>query len=234
MRLKQLISVVAATLTVTVMAATPATPIGRNGDGSAVGGNPLMLNAATVGSKMRAVGEFDRIVLSGAANAKVRVGAAITRVVVIAQPDVAERISTEVRAGTLYVGSVALDTSAHMHVVEISVPRLVAFRSEGSGNAVLDSVRGDRLDVEAAGSGAITAVGEVHAAKIEADGSGDVNLLQLKVDNAAVANAGSGEVRVCARRSLALAMDGSGKIRYCGGAEHVAQVVNGTGVITEL
>jgi Putative auto-transporter adhesin, head GIN domain len=160
--------------------------------------------------------------------------AAFTRIDTRASADlnvhVGEPQRVQVRAGRKVVGDVhtevhdgALEVTFDHHglwpsdvVVDVSVPRLTAIATSGSGDVNADGIAGGAFAVRSNGSADLSLAGAARRVTLEADGSGNADLGALQAREARVSVGGSGDVDVRADRRLDVWVDGSGDVRYHG------------------
>jgi hypothetical protein len=178
---------------------------------------------------------FDKIQTSGAFRAVVRAGQPRTRVVVSAARDTVDRVTTEVRDGTLYVGMRSAD-SWPLHSapkITVDLPALRGFENQGIGSAEISGVSGE-LALVNAGTASIDVSGRASRLTITIDGAGKVDTTALDARDVTVDNNGVGSVRVRASGDLTMNVNGLGEIRYTGDPAHITSNVNGIGHIGRL
>jgi Putative auto-transporter adhesin, head GIN domain len=185
--------------------------------------------AATQG---RSLPRFTRVTLSGTNNLVVHVGPRQS-VIVHADDNLLERVTTHVRGGRLLLGTSAgqLRPKTPMFVV-VTLPTLRAITLRGSGNIAATGVHGRSLAVTLPGSGTISVTGSTSRLEVAAAGAGTVLLHQLVARDARAALAGDGTIMLTATSSLQASVSGSGTILYGGSPAHVVTSVTGTGTIT--
>jgi hypothetical protein len=183
-------------------------------------------------TQTRDVAAFDGVELAGSNNVVIRVGERQS-VVVKADDNLLDRVTTEVRAGTLVIGNTpgSFTTKSPMSV-EIGVPSLDALTLSGSGNVVADGIDGDSFRVSLPGSGTLTAGGRTTRLDVAVSGSGAVHLVELVAHDARADVSGSGTIFLTATGTLDASVSGSGAILYVGSPQHVTKNVTGSGAIT--
>lgn len=102
----------------------------------------------------------------------------------------------------------------------------------GSGNIDLD-VKAGKVSADISGSGSITLDGEANAISSSIAGSGDIKAAQLKVRQASVHIAGSGNADLHAAEQLDVEIAGSGDVRYSGDAK-VNSHIAGSGSVRKI
>jgi hypothetical protein len=178
----------------------------------------------------RDVPPFDRVELAGSNVITIRAGAP-TSVVVHADTNLLEQITTRVEAGTLTIDQTGtFDTQRPMRV-DVRVPSLTALTLSGSGVVTAAKIDAARLTVALPGSGVIRASGTVGRLEVALAGSGDVQLEQLTARDARATVRGSGRIFVAPSHSLEAAIPGTGTIVYRGDPAHVTTSVTGTGTV---
>ena len=183
-------------------------------------------------TQVRHVSEFDRVELAGSNNVLIRVGEKQS-VVVNADDNLLDRITTEVRSGELVVGNVAGSFSTRAPTsVEITIPKLTAVSLAGSGNMTVDGLAADSFAVALPGSGTVNGSGTADRLDVSVGGSGLVQFTEVRAADARVVVSGSGSVFVTATERLDALVSGSGAILYAGSPQQVTKNVTGTGSIT--
>jgi hypothetical protein len=100
----------------------------------------------------------------------------------------------------------------------------------GSGELRVDGLATEELTAELSGSGEVTVAGRATRQRVELDGSGEYHAQRLDTADAEVTVAGSGSADVQVSGHLDADVEGSGTIRYGGGAT-VQRQVDGSGSI---
>jgi hypothetical protein len=188
--------------------------------------------SGVVVTQARDVPPFTGVELAGFNNVVVRVGEDQS-VVVKADDNLIERVTTEVRSGTLVIGNTpgSFSTRSPMSV-EVTVPTLDALTLTGSGNVIADDLDADSLTVDLPGSGTLTGSGTATRLDVTVGGSGVVQFTQLVANDVRAAVTGSGSIFVTATKSLDASVSGSGAIVYTGSPQDVTRSVTGSGAIT--
>ena len=173
-------------------------------------------HSATVGSSVaaaqtRPLPAFSRVELAGSNNLVVHVGGSRS-VVVRADENLLDRVTTSVRAHTLVVGNRpgSFSTRSPMSV-EISVPALDA--------------------IVLSGSGTITGRGRAARLGVTLSGSGTAQLTGLVAQDVRAVVSGSGTIFVTATARLDATVSGKGSILYRGNPAQVTKRVSGSGTI---
>ncbi len=183
-------------------------------------------------TQARDVAAFSSVDLAGSNNVVIRVGDEQS-VVVRADDNLLERVTTDVRSGQLVIANTpgSFTTESPMSV-EISVPTIDALTLSGSGNIVVDGIEAESLVVTLPGSGTLTGSGTAAQLDVTVDGSGTVQFTQLVANDVQAAVGGSGSIFVTATNSLDASVSGSGAILYAGNPQDVTKNVTGMGAIT--
>src|SRR5690348_2983691 len=121
--------------------------------------NPVTEGSGTPTTQTRDVAAFNSVELAGSNNVLVRVGENQS-VVVRADDNLLDRITTDVQAGKLVIGNTSgsFTTKSPMSVV-VNVPTLNALTLTGSGNIVVNGIQTESLQVTLPGSGTLTGSG---------------------------------------------------------------------------
>jgi len=200
-------------------------------------GGPSSATAGTEGSgvpatQTRDLPAFTSVELAGGNNVVVHVGGKQS-VVVKADDNLLNRVTTEVDAGTLVVGNTpgGLTTKSPMSV-DVTVPTLDALTLAGGGNILVDGIEATHLTVTLSGSGNVTGSGTAAALDVTLAGSGNVRFTRVSSENVHAVLSGSGNIFVTATKSLDASVPGSGTIAYAGNPQYVTKAVTGSGAIT--
>jgi len=182
-------------------------------------------------TQVRDVPAFDSVELAGSNNVVIHVGAKQS-VVVRADANLIDRVTTEVQSGKLVIANTpgSLTTKSSMSV-EVSVPSLDALTLTGSGNIVVDGIEAERLDVALPGSGTLTGSGTAARLDVTVSGSGTVQFTRLVANDARAVVSGSGSIFITTTESLDASVSGAGAILYAGNPEDVTKSVTGSGAI---
>jgi hypothetical protein len=194
-------------------------------------------NSTTRGSRIpatqaRDVAAFDSVELAGSNNVLIRVGAKQS-IVVRADKNLLDRVTTEVQSGQLVIANIpgSLTTKSPMSV-EVNVPTLNALKLTGSGNIVVNGIETESLKVTLPGNGTLTGTGTVKRLDVTVSGSGTVQFTRLIANDVQAVVSGSGSIFITATKSLDASVSGEGAILYVGNPQDVTKSVTGTGAIT--
>ena len=183
-------------------------------------------------TQVRDVAAFQSVDLAGSNNVVIRVGEKRS-VVVRADDNLLDRVTTEVQSGKLVIANTpgSFTTKSPMSV-EVGVPTLDALTLSGSGNIVVTGVDARSLEVALPGSGTLTGNGTATRLDVTVSGSGVVQFTRLVAADVRADVSGSGSIFVTATESLDASVSGSGAILYAGSPQNVTKNVTGTGAIT--
>jgi hypothetical protein len=183
-------------------------------------------------TQARDLPDFSGVELVGANNVLIHVGGRQS-VVVRADDNLLERVTTKVEAGTLVIGNTpgSFSTKSPMSV-EVTVPTLKALLLAGSGNVGVDGIRAESLNVSLPGSGTLTGSGTTDRLDVTVGGSGTVQFSGLVARRVHAVVGGSGTIFVTATEALDASVPGTGSVLYAGNPASVTKNVTGTGAIT--
>jgi hypothetical protein len=182
-------------------------------------------------AQTREVAAFNSIELAGANNVVIRVGEKQS-VVVKADDNLVNRVTTKVKAGALVIGNTpgSITTESPMSV-EVTLPSLSAVALKGSGNILVSGLKTESLTVILSGSGNVFGSGSATSLDVTVSGSGNARLTRLVANNVHAVVSGFGAIFVTATKRLDASILGSGTILYAGDPQDVAQSVTGSGAI---
>jgi hypothetical protein len=183
-------------------------------------------------TEVRDVSAFNSVELAGSNNVVIRVGAKQS-IVVKADANLLDRVTTEVQSGKLVIGNTpgSFTTKSPMGV-KVNVPTLDALTLAGSGNIVVNGIETESLKVTLPGSGTLTGSGTTTRLDVTVSGSGTVQFTRLVANDVRAVVSGSGSIFITAARSLDASISGAGAILYGGNPQDVTKSVTGTGAIT--
>jgi len=183
-------------------------------------------------TEAREVAAFGSVQLAGSNNVVIRVGEKQS-VVVRADDNLLDHVTTEVQSGELVIGNTpgGFTTKSPM-CVEIGVPTLSGLTLSGSGNIDVEGIEAESLTVSLPGSGMVTGGGAATRLDVTVDGSGTVQLTQIAANVVRAVVGGSGSIFVTATSGLDASVSGSGAILYAGNPQDVTKQITGTGAIT--
>lgn len=198
------------------------------------------------------VPNFQNLQMVGSIDAEISSGNAF-KVKIVGDDNLTEYVESKVKEGTLRVNfrkNVRIKNS-HVKVV-VTTPFLNKIESEGSGDITSDSLLANNrqmelksagsgnmklqlnapaIKVNGAGAGNFVLSGQTKDLECSIAGSGDVNSMDLKAENAKIKIAGSGNVKVFASVNLSANIAGSGNIVYYGNPSLSEVKVAGTGTV---
>lgn len=183
-------------------------------------------------TQTRDVPAFHSVELAGGNNVVIHVGGKQS-VVVKADDNLLNRVTTNVQSGTLVIGNTpgSLTTKSPMSV-EVTVPTLNALTLAGGGNIVVNGIKAESLTVALSGSGNVTGSGTATSLGVTLDGSGNVWFTRVAAKDVHAVLSGSGNIFITATKSLDASVPGSGTISYAGNPQVVTKSVTGSGAIS--
>jgi hypothetical protein len=182
-------------------------------------------------TQVREVGAFDSVELAGGNNVVIRVGER-QAVVVKADNNLLNRVTTKVKSGALVIGNTPGSLAARSPMsVEVNVPSLNAVALTGSGNIVVSGIKAQSLTAALSGSGNLFGSGTATSLDITVSGFGNARFTQLDANHVHALVSGSGTIFVTATKRLDASIPGSGTIMYAGNPQDVTRSVTGSGTI---
>jgi putative autotransporter adhesin-like protein len=181
-------------------------------------------------TESRTVTPFRSVDLAGSNSVFIRVGEE-QLVQVYGDDNLIDRVTTDVEAASLVIGSKGSYSTNSPMRVEVSVPSLRDVTLSGSGNVLVSGVDGRRFTVTISGSGAVSVSGTTDQLDATVSGSGQAMLGGLEARAVHAVVSGSGEIVVTATASLDASVPGSGAILYGGDPDDVTKSVTGSGEI---
>jgi Putative auto-transporter adhesin, head GIN domain len=173
---------------------------------------------------------FSSVELAGSNIVTIRGGE--QSVVVRADDNLVDRVTTAVRDGSLVIGNIPGSYTAKSPMsVTVSVPSLDALTLTGSGVVTVTDIQASSLTVRLPGSGVLRASGAATELDVTLGGSGDAQLEQLVAGDVRAVVSGSGRIVLTATESLDASVPGSGAIMYGGNPQEVTKSITGSGAI---
>jgi predicted small secreted protein len=187
-------------------------------------------------TESRDVSGFDSIDLSGTGEVIITQGEGES-LTIETDDNIMEHITSEVRGGTLYLGTEDLTNILPTRLVfTLGVDELSAADVSGSGSIEAGSIETDSLELDVSGSGSVNVdsltagdlsvrisgsgdiklAGEVPEQDIDISGSGNYGAGDLLSETAIISVSGSGAATLWATGSLDADVSGSGSIDYYG------------------
>lgn len=126
--------------------------------------------------------------------------------------------------------------SGHGHhwghlTILVSAPAVTHFAMSGDGTLAIEGYRQDKLNLDLSGSAEVRANGEAKAVELAMEGSGTSDLAELKVGNADVTIAGSGEATLGPTGAVNVDISGSGNVTLLNHPTRLESNVSGSGSI---
>jgi len=192
----------------------------------------MLVGSGVPGSERRELPPFDAVELAGSNQVTIRTGVEQS-VVVHADDNLLDRVTTHVGDGTLVIGNEAGGFTTRNPIrVDVVVPSVNVLTLSGSGTIDAAGIHVDGLTVALSGSGTVSANGRAQRVDVELNGSGDVQLHDLVAQDVRATMSGTGLIAVHATDSLDASIPGTGSIVCTGNPSQVRKSVNGVGSIT--
>jgi hypothetical protein len=236
---KGLIAVLALSLSAcSYSSPSPSTSGADNGShtiiiGTEIPGFPGLKGSGKWSAALRPVEQFHAIELRDCMKVKVTVGMPLS-ISVEADDNIASAVQTKIEAGKLIISATKSFQAARAPEVIISVPELNEVSLSGSGDMIVNGIRGDLFKADISGSGTFYANGTVGSEKLTLSGSGKVDCVKLTASNATVVVSGSGSCLLNAEKTLTAKLTGSGNIKYTGSPASLTKSDTGSGTISQL
>ena len=182
-------------------------------------------------SQVRSLPPFTKVELAGGTNVTVTAGAR-QRVVVHADSNLLDHVTTRVVARRLVVGNNGSFTAKAPMSVAVTVPKLEALALTGGGILDARNVHARALTLTLSGGGLTRTSGAVRSLSVLLTGGGAAQLGDLVAHDARVRLSGAGLVVVDATNSLNATLAGAGSILYSGNPRHLTTNLTGSGAIS--
>lgn len=193
-------------------------------------GQPMVQGSGHIVRQSRRVGAFSRVETIGSESVEVRFGAQPS-LVIAADDNILPLITSEVRNGTLKLGSRGSFRIRSPIKVWITTPNLQAYTTSGSGDVAIHQLNNSRLGLTINGSSDVVATGRTGNLDLAIRGSGSARLSGLAAGDVKAKLYGSGDAKVRASGRLDANVFGSGTLRYIGHPQHLSQRTFGSGKI---
>ena len=163
--------------------------------------NSTVEGSGVPATQARDVAAFNSVELAGSNNVVIRVGEKQS-VVVRADDNLLDRVTTEVQSGKLVIANTpgSFTTKSPMSV-EVNVPTLNALTLSGSGNIVVSGIEAESLKVTLPGSGTLTGSGTATRLDVTVSGSGTVQFTRLVANDVRAVVSGSGSIFITATKT---------------------------------
>jgi Putative auto-transporter adhesin, head GIN domain len=188
-----------------------------------------VVGSGTAATETRNVSDFSAVVMYGSGQLIVDHGD-VEALTITGDDNLLPYLTSDVQNGKLSLGTKPNTsiTNRVQIVYHLTVKKLDAVESYGSGSADVNGVATDKLSVTTKGSGNVKVAGKVTTQEISLSGSGDYNAENLDSRQASVQASGSGSATVRVSDSLNVQLNGSGSVGYHGDPS-LTKAVNGSG-----
>lgn len=223
--------------------------ISLNGSSSYGSGANRVKGSGSLVERARAVTPFSRVRVDGPVDVQL-VQAGTEALKVVADDNIEPMVTTAVEGDTLVVGIQRGSGFSTRHPVKVVVDfkQLASLSLKGSGDAQLDRLKGERLQLDLSGSGDVAigllevrdllarlsgsgdvrVAGQADQQDWDLSGSGDVSAGSLSGRQARARLSGSGDLSLGVVQELDATLTGSGDLRYAGRPK-VRSQVSGSG-----
>lgn len=199
----------------------------------------------------RDVSGFDQLSLAGIGDVVLTQGSEDS-LEIEAEDNILQKITTEVRDGTLYIGYTqrallpTKDVKFYLTMREISGLKILGVSNvqsdeiktdrldisiSGTGNIEIRTLTAEQLNVNLSGAGSFKAEGKVSEQKATLSGAGNYEVEDLESENATIILSGIGRAVVWANDSLDVSISGTGSVDYYGSPE-VTRNISGLGNVS--
>jgi hypothetical protein len=113
--------------------------------------------------------------------------------------------------------------------VVMTAPAVTRFDLSSSGKLSIEGYKQDKLSIEIAGDGDVTARGEAKSVALSVSGSGNTDLSELKTGDASVDIDGSGEATLAPTGAANISISGSGDVTLLTRPARLESNVSGSG-----
>ena len=198
-------------------------------DGSSASG--IHQGSGVAGTQRRDLPAFTSIDLAGGNNVTVHVGAR-RAVVIRADDNLLDLVTTRVHAGRLVIGTGASLRTKRPMSVDVTVPLLISVSLTGSGTLAVDGIHTRQFTVRLPGSGVVRVTGSTDYLDAILEGAGDGQLRDLVARDVTASVSGLGRLQVHVTGSLDASVSGVGAIFYTGSPRTTIKRISGAGTIT--
>lgn len=180
------------------------------------------------GSEMRSLPPFERIYVAGDINLLVVAGGGHA-VALKGGMDDLTGTSTTVKDNLLMIRGGGAGSGVR---VAVSAGQLKGFHIEGAGQASLQRLQSETLDIDMAGVAQVEAAGSCRQAVIHLRGAGSLDAHDLKCDNVDIVVDGAGKARIFAAKNLKARINGLGRVTYAGSPGKIERNISGLGSLS--
>lgn len=197
--------------------------------------------------KARAIGgPFSRVRLDGPVDVQLQPASGDAALRVQADDNIEPLVTTKLDGETLVIGvqdNASFSTRNPLRV-KLDFKQLQSLQVRGSGDAQLDRLKGERLDLDLSGSGDVrigllevrelqarlsgsgdlSVAGKAEQQDWDLSGSGDVSAASLSGQRAKARLSGSGDLRLGVNQELDAKLSGSGDLAYSGRPQIKSQI----------
>lgn len=178
----------------------------------------------------RVLAPFSGIIVKGSASVICTISDS-QKVVVEADSNLLELISTEVRNNILFVTTKGSYSTSNPINIVCSTPALLTAEVSGSGDIDIFELNQETITLHVSGSGDITAQGRVTEVSANVRGSGDIDCTELIAAVGRATLNGSGDIRISCNERITADCNGSGDIKVYGKPAIQNTHHNGSGAI---
>jgi hypothetical protein len=168
-------------------------------------------------AESRSLGPVSRIEAAAGVQVKVTIGPA-EPLVVHAQENIQDKLTTDVRSGTLRIEAKEDFVVAEPVVIDVTVPSLDGISLSGGASIEVQGLTADSLDLWLAGGARATITGSVERMTLQATGGAVASLAGLSAVDVTVELNGGATADVQATGSVEGTASGGAQLRVAGGA----------------
>lgn len=189
----------------------------------------LGCGSAAVATQPRSIGTVSTLLLATPGTVQVSVGPT-TSLDIQAPTEVLPRLTSDVDAGTLRLGTESGASVCGPITYRLTVPRLDRIEVDGTGTVTFPDLAANRIQTVINGSGRVTLAGTADQQELHVSGTGGYNADQLATKTATVTIVGSGQASLQIANNLDVTVSGSGIVRYRGNPK-LSTNIHGSGKV---
>jgi len=138
-------------------------------------------------------------------------------------------IQTEVKDGTLEIGTKASISNPKSLEIAIHVKDLNGLRCSGASKVSIEKLANDKLELDGSGAADVKASGKTNILTVSLSGAGKIAAEALHAKDVQITLSGAGKVDVDVSNTLSVKISGVGSVIYSGNPKSIQKQISGLG-----
>lgn len=193
-----------------------------------VGSTPSTRGSGVAATKQIPLGSVTEVVVLVGAHVEAVSGSTDQRATLTTDDNLQDAIGFTVSGNVLTIAATR-SFVAKRPQIKLALARIASLKSHATDEIRVSGLSGDAFAIDAGGTGAISASGNVSSVTVLSTGSAYTDISKLRASHVALVSRGSGDTLLSRSADTSVRIDGAGSVFIPGDATTVSRAGNGSG-----